>query len=162
MMLKHKTKEESAEQTKAGLPEDRERAKSADQTESGEEHAEDGNELGSVQIHNHVIATIARLAALKVAGVVELSGNIVDGLAGFIGRKTSDRGIQVDIQDNAVVLDLHVILEYGVRIPQVSWQIQNEVRQAVSQMTGKSVKAVNVIVQTLKFPGETTTAEEGG
>ena len=162
MMLKRKSKEESAEQTKAGLPEVRDGARPADQTDSGDDHTEDGNELGSVQIHNHVIATIARLAALKVPGVVELSGNIVDGLAGFIGRKTNDRGIQVDIVDNSVVLELHVILEFGVRIPQVSWQIQNEVRQAVSQMTGKSVKAVNVIVQTLKFPGEQTNAEEGG
>ena len=162
MMLKRKSKEESAEQTRAGLPETRDGTRPAEQTDSGDDHTEEGNELGSVQIHNHVIATIARLAALKVPGVVELSGNIVDGIAGFIGRKASDRGIQVDIQDNAVVLELHVILEYGVRIPQVSWQIQNEVRQAVSQMTGKSVRAVNVVVQTLKFPGEQATPEEGG
>lgn len=131
--------------------------------EQVEEHLEDGNELGAVQIHNNVIATIVRLAALKVPGVVEMSGTFVDGLAGMIGKKAGDRGIRVDIAENAVQLELHVVLEFGVRIPQVAWQIQNEVRQAVEQMTGKSVKAVNVVVQSLRLRGEKgAEAEEGG
>jgi uncharacterized alkaline shock family protein YloU len=137
--------------------------RAADAPEAADGHLEEGTQLGAVQIHNHVIGTIARLAALKVAGVVEMSGNFVDGLAGMIGKKAVDRGIHVEVVDNSVVLELHVVLEFGVRIPQVAWQIQNEVRQAVEHMTGKSVKAVNVIVQTLRFPGENKTAvEEGG
>jgi len=119
-----------------------------------EEHVEDGTELGSVQIHNNVISTIARLAALKVPGVAEMTGTFVEGLAGMIGKKAIDRGIHVEEIDNAFILELHLILEFGVRIPQVAWQVQNEVRQAVEQMTGKNVKSVNVIIQSLRFPGE--------
>jgi len=127
-----------------------------------EEHADESHQLGAVQIHNNVIATIARLAALKVPGVVEMSGTFVDGLAGMIGRKTTDRGIHVEVDDNAVILELHVVLEYGVRIPEVAWRVQHEVRQAVEQMTGKTAKAVNVIVQSVRFPGEKPPpAEEG-
>lgn len=118
------------------------------------DHGEDSTDLGAIQIHNNVIAMIARLAALRVAGVVEMSGTLVDGLAGIIGKKADDRGIRVDLADNTVVVELQVILEYGVRIPQVAWQIQNEVRQAISQMTGKNVKAVNVIVQSVRLPEE--------
>lgn len=138
--------------------------RSGEQPEAAGEHLEEGTELGAVQIHHHVIATIARLAALKVPGVVEMSGTFVDGLAGMIGKKGVDRGIRVDTKDNAVILDLHVVLEFGVRIPKVAWQVQNEVRQAVEQMTGKNVKSVNVIVQTLRFAGESKPAaeEEGG
>lgn len=113
-----------------------------------------GSELGSVQIHNSVIAAIARVAALKIPGVVELSGGLVDGLAGMIGKKTSDRGIRVEHQDTAVALELHVVLEFGARIPHVAWQIQTEVRSAVEKMTGKPVKAVNVIVQGVRLPAE--------
>ena len=124
---------------------------------------EDGTDLGAVQIHNNVIATIARLAALKVPGVAEMSGTFVEGLAGMIGKPVVDRGIRVDFDDNHVVIELHVAIDFGIRIPQVAWQIQSEVRQAVEQMTGKSVKAVNVIVQSLKFRGEDKSAgEEGG
>ncbi|OQA28896.1 MAG: hypothetical protein BWY59_00634 [Verrucomicrobia bacterium ADurb.Bin345] len=53
-----------------------------------------------------------------------------------------------------MVLELHVVLDFGVRIPHVAWQIQNEVRQAVEQMTGKQVRHVNVVVQGLRFPGD--------
>ncbi|OGV43342.1 MAG: hypothetical protein A2X46_06675 [Lentisphaerae bacterium GWF2_57_35] len=118
------------------------------------EHLEEGTDLGAIQIHNNVIAIIARLSALKVPGVVEMSGSIVDGIAGMIGKKSLDRGIRVDLDDNTVTVELHVVLEYGVRIPQVAWQLQNEVRQAVGQMTGKNVRAVNVVVQSVRLPDE--------
>jgi uncharacterized alkaline shock family protein YloU len=117
-------------------------------------NVEDGADLGAVHIHNKVIATIARLAALKAPGVAEMSGTFVDSLAGMIGKHVVDRGIRVDFEENFVVIELHVVIEFGARIPHVAWQIQNEVRQAVEQMTGKNVKAVNVIVQALKFRGE--------
>lgn len=123
-----------------------------DQQELNGDHLENDTELGSVQIHNNVIATIARLAAVKVPGVSEMSGGIVDDLAGMIRKKTGDRGIHVELEDTGVVIEIHVILEYGVRIPNVAWQLQTEVRQAVEQMTGKHVKAVQVVVQGVKLP----------
>jgi uncharacterized alkaline shock family protein YloU len=126
-------------------------------------NVEDSTELGAVQIHNHVIAAIARLAALKVAGVAEMSGTFVDSLAGMIGKHVVDQGIRVDVEENLVMIELHVVIDFGARIPQVAWQIQNEVRQAVEHMTGKSVKAVNVIVQALRFRGEDKSiGEQGG
>jgi len=128
-----------------------------------DEHLEEGTDLGAIRIHNNVIAVIGRLAALKVPGVVEMSGTLVDGLAGMIGKKPSDRGIRVEVQENTVVIELHVVLEYGVAIPNVAWQLQNDVRQAVEQMTGKNVRAVNIVVQGVRVPGEKSAREsEGG
>jgi uncharacterized alkaline shock family protein YloU len=124
-----------------------------DHQDLNNDHLENDTELGSVQIHNNVIATIARLAAIKVPGVCEMTGGIVDDLAGMIrNKKSSDRGIRVEFAEDGVVLELHVILEYGIRIPHVAWQLQTEVRQAVEQMTGKHVKAVQVVVQGVKLP----------
>lgn len=131
---------------------DKDNGLSPDHPELSAEHVENSNELGTVQIHNSVIAAITREASLKIHGVLELSGGLVDGLAGMIGKKTGDRGIRVESEDTAVVIEVHVILAYGVRIPHVAWQIQTEVRKAVEQMTGKPVKAVNVIVQGVRMP----------
>lgn len=126
-----------------------------------EERSEETTELGSVHVHQSVIASMARLVALKVPGVVEMGGSFVDDLAGILGKGTGDRGIRVEFQEGGVSIDLHVVLEYGVRIPQVAWQIQNEVKQAVEQMTGKPVKRVNVIVQSLRLPEEPPKPPEG-
>ena len=112
---------------------------------------DEGGELGAIHIHNSVIAVIARHAAMKVSGVTDLVGSIVDGIAGFVGRKPDDRGVHVEIVENSVVLELSIQVEYGVNIPKVSWHVQSEVRQAVEQMTGKPVRAVNVVIQSLRM-----------
>ena len=116
------------------------------------EETEEEGDLGAIHIHNSVIAVIARMAATKVAGVADLVGTLVDGLAGIVGKKPSDRGVHVEIVDNNVVLELSLVVDYGINIPKVAWQVQSDVRQAVEQMTGKSVKAVNVLVQSLRIP----------
>jgi uncharacterized alkaline shock family protein YloU len=115
---------------------------------------EDHDDLGHVHIHNNVIATIARLAAMKAPGVVEMSGGMVDSLAGMIGKKAADRGIRVEASDQGLTLHLHVVLDYGIRIPVVCGQIQEDVRKAVEQMTGKAVRAVEVIVEGIRIGGE--------
>ncbi len=113
----------------------------------------ESSELGAITIHHGVIAVIARIAALKVPGVVEMSGSFTDGLAGLIGKSSSDRGIRVEADAQGVSLDLHVVIEYGVKIPPAAWQVQSEVRRSVEELTGKRVKAVNVIIQGVRSPG---------
>ena len=117
-----------------------------------EKHGEDGTELGAIRIHNSVIAAIARLAALKVPGVVELSGSFTEGLASMVGKASFDRGIKVDMEDQKINLDLHIIIAFGVRVPQIAWCIQNDVRKAIEDMTGKKIGQVNVIVQGVRLP----------
>jgi uncharacterized alkaline shock family protein YloU len=125
---------------------------------------EPGGGLGTVQIHNSVIAGIARIAALGVAGVSELSTGFVEGIAAALGTKKSmARGIRVTLDGDFVTLEVHVIVNYGIRIPHVAWQVQSEVRRAVEQMTGKTVRNVQVIVQGVKLPANKPAArpEEG-
>lgn len=107
--------------------------------------------LGSVRIHNNVIAVIAHEAAARVPGVVELSGTLVDELADMIGKKSRDRGIRVAVEsENSIVVELTVVLEFGVNIPDVCGQLQNEVRQSIEDMTGKRVQEVNISVQSIR------------
>lgn len=115
------------------------------------EEVHDDSSLGSVRIHNNVIAVIAHEAAARVPGVVELSGTLVDELADMIGKKNRDRGIRVAVEsENSIVVELTVVLEFGVNIPEACGQLQNEVRQAVQNMTGKHVQAVNISVQSIR------------
>jgi uncharacterized alkaline shock family protein YloU len=115
-----------------------------------EEKREDAG-LGSVRIHNNVISVIAHEAADRVPGVVELSGTLVDGLADMIGKKGRDRGIRVAVaSENTISIELTVVLEFGVNIPETCGQLQIEVRRAIEDMTGKNVEAVNVSVQGIR------------
>ena len=117
-----------------------------------EEHAEEGTELGAIRIHQNVIGVIARTATTRVPGVVSLAGGLVDGLAGMLSGKGGERGVRVALQDDGVRIEVAVVIEFGVRIPHVAWQVQNDIRQAVEEMTGKNVAAVDVIVQGVQLP----------
>jgi uncharacterized alkaline shock family protein YloU len=117
-----------------------------------DEHVDEESALGTIQIHNHVIATIARVTALKVPGVAALAGTLSDDLAGLVGRAGPERGVRVELADRGVLLQLTIVAQFGVGIPRVACQVQQDVREAVERMTGKSVKAVHVFVQGVQGP----------
>ena len=115
-----------------------------------DDRTDEGTDLGAIRVHHGVIAAIARLAALKVPGVVDMSGSFTDGIASMINKNVADRGIKVEVDDLGVTVELNIVIEYGVRIPQVAWRIQNDVRRAIEDMTGQKVKAVDVVVQGIR------------
>lgn len=131
----------------------------AEYSEIKEDHAQEAN-AGTICIHNDVIAVIAREAASNVDGVAELPGDFLDGIAGMIGRKSHDRGISVHVDGETVKIDLTVILNHKVRIPQVAWQLQQDVKESVEEMTGKFVESVDVIVQGIKVSSKAQNSQK--
>lgn len=119
----------------------------------GLESARDFGE-NTISIHNSVIAVIAKTAAAQVPGVHDLAGSLVDDLAGMVGRRSAERGVHVRVEDNRVTVDVHLVVEYGAYIPTVALQVQKEVREAIERMTGKAIRAVNILVQGVQGPRE--------
>ena len=106
---------------------------------------------GQISINNNVIAIIAHETAKKMPGVVELQGSLADDLAGIMGKKSKDKGIRVEKENEELLtIDLAVVLEYGVRIPDICVRLQAAVKEAVEDMTGQHVYAVNVVVQGIR------------
>lgn len=119
-----------------------------------------GSDYGQIFINNNVIAVIAHETAKKVPGVVELQGNLADDLAGMIGKKSKDKGIRVEKEgDELIAIDLAVVLEFGIRIPDICVQLQEAVKKSVEEMTGKHVSAVNIVVQGIRSTSEKKTEE---
>ena len=119
-----------------------------------------GSGYGQISINNNVIAIIAHETAKKVPGVVELQGSLADDLAGIIGKKPKDKGIRVEKEsEEHLTIDLTVVLEFGVRIPDICIQLQSAVKDAVEEMTGQQVYAVNVVVQGIRSTSVKTEGE---
>jgi uncharacterized alkaline shock family protein YloU len=113
----------------------------------------DDEEMGQIEIHENVIASIVRRVACGINGVKRLAskGHFVNNFAGFIGgKKTEDKGISISIDGNAVSIDLKVVLEYGVHIPTTASSIQSAVITEVEKHTGLSVSKVVVTIQELE------------
>jgi len=107
----------------------------------------DSEEFGTVKISDDVVSVISGLAATEIKGVAGMSGGIAGGIAELLGRKNQSKGVKVTIGENEVNIDLHVVMEYGVKIPDVAWEIQEKVKKAVETMTGLNVVEVNIHVQ---------------
>lgn len=118
------------------------------------------NAIGAVRIANEVVGIIAGLAATEIDGVAGMSGGIVGGIAEVLGRKNFSKGVKVEVGEKQAAIDLFVIMEYGVKIPEVAWEIQNKVKNGIENMTGLEVVEVNVHVQGVNIKSEVETEEE--
>jgi len=109
-------------------------------------------ELGEVRIAEEVVSIIAGLAATEIEGVASMSGGIGGGIAEVLGRRNLSKGIKVDVGTEEAKIDIFIIVDYGARIPDVAWGIQEGVKKTVENMTGLHVTQVNVHVQGVHFP----------
>lgn len=112
------------------------------------------NESGSVKIAADVVTVIASMAATEVKGVAGMSGGFTDDLAEKFGVKSSGKGIKVQVGEEETYIDIYLIVEYGIRIPDVAWEVQQNVRKAVETMTGLKVVEVNIHIQGINIPRE--------
>ena len=106
------------------------------------------NEAEGIKISNDVIAVIAGVAASEVPGVAAMAGGLTGGLTEALkGKKNLAKGIKVEATETTANIDVNIIVEYGSRIPDVAFEIQNRVKKSVENMTGLKVTEVNVHVQ---------------
>ena len=102
----------------------------------------------SVVISEEVVSVIAGVAVSEVSGVVDTAGGFAGGLSEVLsGKKKLSKGIKVEVGEKETKIDVNIIVEYGIRIPDIAFDIQNRVKKSVKEMTGLDVVAVNVHVQ---------------
>lgn len=106
---------------------------------------------GTIHISEDVIVELARKTVSSVPGVLIGGSSIASKLG--IGKKVGD-GIRITVDDGKVpeiTVDAYVSVKYGLRIPDVAWDIQEKVKTNLESFTGYNVKTVNVNVQNVHF-----------
>lgn len=116
---------------------------------------------GKVTFADEVIAIIAGLAATEIPGVAAMSGGIAGGIVEKLGKKNLSKGVKVEVGEKETAIDLFIIVDYGVRIPEIAWNIQENVKKAVENMTGLNVIEVNIHIQGVNFEKELKKEEPG-
>ncbi len=113
---------------------------------------------GNVKISDEVIITIAAVAVSEVKGVSCISGTLSE-IAQKFGKKNFVKGIKVTNGDE-LTIDVNVVVDYGVRIPEVAWSVQDNVKKSVELMSGLTVGKVNVHVVGVENRSETVERAE--
>ena len=110
---------------------------------------------GTVHISEDVIMELAKKTLSSIAGVQPASQGIASKLG--IGRKASD-GIRVSVEDKIppyATIDVFILVKYGLRIPDVAWDVQESIKNNLQEYTGYNVRAVNINVQGIYFQEST-------
>ena len=106
------------------------------------------NKMGQIQIDTDVIALYAGTTAVECFGIVGMAAvSVKDGLVKLLKRDSLKHGINVTINDNAISIDFHVIVSYGVSIITVSDNLIETVKYKVEAFTGMEIKKMNIYVE---------------
>lgn len=106
------------------------------------------NNIGEIVIEDQVIAEYVSDEVLKFDDVSRFIGGITETFSkNILGREPAASGIKIQREENSVTINVHIIVFYGVNIPQLSYDIQMSIKKALEDYTGLKVKAVNVAVE---------------
>ncbi|MGI6199716.1 MAG: Asp23/Gls24 family envelope stress response protein [Christensenellales bacterium] len=106
------------------------------------------NDLGAITISDQVLGTLAGAFAVECYGVVGMaSKKASDGIVELLGRDNLSRGVKIAVQDNRMVVDLFIIVQYGTSMAAVAQNIIDTVKYNLEQTTGMTVTEVNVTIE---------------
>lgn len=108
---------------------------------------------GTIDISNDVISTIVGGAATDIYGVVGMASKnqIRDGVNEILRRENYSRGVVIKQDQGNVMVDVYVVVGYGVKISEVARNVKNKVKFNLETMLGMKAQEVNVFVQGVKI-----------
>ena len=118
------------------------------------EMSQDENGLGKVEIAPEVIEVIASIAASEVEGVSQMRGSFAAGVVERLGKKNHGKGVKVELAEEGIKVDVYCVMKFGVSIPVVAQKIQDNIRQALLNMTALDATEVNIHVVGIQFENQ--------
>lgn len=109
-------------------------------------------EDGVVHIYDEVLKAIITTATTKINGVTGMSPGFVEEIIKGLGKKNHNRGIKISHKNQQMIIDLYVIVEYGTKIPDLSWDIQQSVKLTIDKILNIKTCKVNINIQGVQFP----------
>jgi uncharacterized alkaline shock family protein YloU len=105
-------------------------------------------DIGEILIDNEVLAQYAGASAVECFGVVGMASiNMKDGIVKLLKKDNLSHGVGVNIEDNKITIDLHIIVSYGVSISAVADNLISNVKYNVEEFSGIEVEKINIFVE---------------
>lgn len=146
---------EAAEETAVTEPSAEPQADESTEEATIEQEAPEEETIGNIKISVDVVSTIAGIAASEIEGVSCMYTSFAEGFAKRLGaRKNASNGVKVDMSGDNVGIDLYIVVEYGIKIPELAWSVQENVKNSVETMTGLPVSKVNIHIEGISFGTE--------
>lgn len=104
--------------------------------------------IGEIMIDTEVLAKYAGMSAVECFGVVGMASiNMKEGIVKLLKRDNISHGVNVTVEENKIIIDMHIIVSYGVSISAVADNLINNVKYSVEEFSGLEVKKINIFVE---------------
>ena len=122
-------------------------------------------ELGEINISKETIRYIVSLNLADVKGVVGNKKTVKNEISEMLMGNTNiisnaSNNIKIEIKDNKIFIDLFTIIKYGVRIPDIAWDIQNRIKEELIRKIGTDASEINIHIQGIQFPKKAQSKKE--
>ncbi len=124
-------------------------------------------DLGEINVTIETIGNIVSLNLADVKGVVGSRKSIIKEITYMLRGDSSEneieeasRNIKVEIKNNKPLINLYIIIKYGVRIPDIAWDIQTRVKEGLRKKLGTDIYEIDIHVQGIQFPKKTQTRKD--
>ena len=124
------------------------------------ENINDINVSGNVQISEEVIAVVSGIASMEIDGVIGMAESLSSSISKLIGKKSLTKGVKSEIEGEDVKIVASIVVKYGCKIPDVAYQVQQNIKKAVENMTGLNVTKVDVSISGIQRVEETAETTE--
>jgi len=109
------------------------------------------NELGDITVTRELVETLAGLAALDCYGLVGMvPQNLQSGITNILGIESIRKGVQVSSSERGLIIDVYVIVGYGLKITEVAYNVMQKVTWVLENNAELPVASVNVNVKGVK------------
>ena len=113
-----------------------------------EENILTNNAKGEIKVSTEVVSVISGMAVSEIEGVASL---IEDADSTVYSKKMLSRGVSIETKNDEMTVTLNIIVKYGYQINEVAREVQLKVKDALENMIGFRIKAVNVVVAGVDF-----------
>lgn len=124
-------------------------------------------DLGEINITKETIGNIVSLNLADVKGVVGSRKTIMKEITDMLKGDTdeneltvSPQTIKVEIKNNKPLINLYIIIKYGVRIPDIAWDIQSRVKESLMKKLNTDINEIDIHVQGIQFPKKTQSRKD--
>ncbi|MDO5738057.1 MAG: Asp23/Gls24 family envelope stress response protein [Eubacteriales bacterium] len=100
----------------------------------------------TLRFREEVVSKIVGYAIEEIAGILAMSGSFFTSIKESFGQSDKTKGVSVDMEDDGVIVNLEMVLEYGKSAPEVFEQLKDLISERIKHMTGLNVLALNVRV----------------
>jgi uncharacterized alkaline shock family protein YloU len=115
---------------------------------------------GNINISRMTIETLIYLVLKDIKGVVVPRKTRLRELSNKINKSTPEKNegisqeIKIEIKPDSVIVNLFLIINYGIRIPDLTWEIQAKVKERLKEIAGLDVNIINIHINGIRYPNK--------